>query len=44
VQSRAKPIGDIEEVVFQKNGKVAGRFFYRFLRVDDSSSFLKNSK
>jgi len=44
VQSRAEPIGDIEEAVFQKNGKVAGRFFYRFLRVGNSSSAFKNSE
>jgi len=44
VESRAEPMGDIEEVVFQKNGKVAGRFFYRFLRVGDRSSFSKNSE
>ena len=30
----AEPISDIKEIVTMKNGEVAGRYFYRFLRAD----------
>jgi len=32
VQLRTDPIGDIKEIVVFKNGKISGRYFYRFLR------------
>jgi dolichol-phosphate mannosyltransferase len=38
IKSRAEPITDVKKLVFRKNGKVAGRYFYRFLREGKKSS------
>ncbi len=34
VLSTVEPVGDIKKIVTRKNGEVAGRYFYRFLRAD----------
>ncbi len=38
MKSRARPLTDVKTFVFRKNDEMAGRFFYRFLRVQDGET------